>query len=117
MSTEYPSDFTDGQWKVLRRLLPPRRATGRPLVDRRTVLNAILDVVRTGCQWRQSPTQFPGWKTVYTVGVLFLSAARRTSSLKATAGIVESQSAKTAEGGSQRGHDEWAGFAVVGGES
>ena len=67
MSTNYPSDVTDGQWQVLRRLLPQRSRLGRPPIDRRLILNAVLYVNRTGCQWRALPHDFPKWKTVYTV--------------------------------------------------
>ena len=38
-----------------------------PPVDRRAIVNAILYVNRTGCQWRALPHDFPKWKTVYTV--------------------------------------------------
>src|SRR3977135_3119093 len=67
MSANYPSDLTDGQWQVLRPLLPPPSKRGRPRIDRRAIIDAILYVVRTGCQWRQLPLDFPKWKTVYTV--------------------------------------------------
>ena len=43
------------------------QASGGRRFDRRRILNAILYVVRTGCQWRQLPHDFPKWKTVYTV--------------------------------------------------
>lgn len=117
---EYPSDVTDGQWRVVRRLLPPRRKVGRPPTDRREVLNAILYVVRTGCQWRQLPHDFPSWKTVYTVfwrwrrdGVwkrvhdALREKVRRASDKKSTptAAILDSQSIRTAEGGIERGYD------------
>jgi hypothetical protein len=46
------SDLTDRQWPLVRQLLPPVNRLGRRPVDRRSVLNAILYVVRSGCQWR-----------------------------------------------------------------
>ena len=57
--THYPSDVTDEQWQILRRLLPPKNKRGRPPGDRRAVVNAILYVNRTGCQWRALPHDFP----------------------------------------------------------
>ena len=65
--TNYPSDLTDEQWQIISKLLPPRKKRGRPPVDRREIVNAILYVNRTGCQWRALPHDFPKWKTVYTV--------------------------------------------------
>src|SRR4029077_8123265 len=67
MKTDYPSDVTDEQWQLIRKLLPKPAKTGRPRVDRRWVINAILYLNRTGCQWRYLPRDFPKWKTVYTV--------------------------------------------------
>lgn len=127
MSAQYPSDLTDGQWQVLRPLLPPPAKTGPKPLDRRWVLNAILYVVRTGCQWRQLPHDFPHWKSVYTVfwrwrrdGVwkrlndALREQERRRVGKKATptAAIVDSQSIRTAEGGTDRGYD--AGKKVTG---
>ncbi len=66
--TRYPSDLTDGQWDLLRPLLPEARGVGRPpTVDRRDLLDAILYILRTGCQWRHlpPPPAFPPWRTVY----------------------------------------------------
>ena len=65
--TNYPSDLTDEQWQIIRRLLPRRSKRGRKPIDRREILNAILYVNRTGCQWRALPHDFPKWKTVYNV--------------------------------------------------
>ncbi|GIX04308.1 MAG: hypothetical protein KatS3mg114_0177 [Planctomycetaceae bacterium] len=67
MRTQDPSEVTDRPWQILEKLLTPLVRRGRPPLDRRWVLNAILFVVRTGCQWRQLPRDFPPWKSVYTV--------------------------------------------------
>src|SRR5215213_4761515 len=67
MNTEYPSDLTDGQWELLQPLLPLPKPVGRPPLCRRWVVNAILYVARTGCQWRQLPKDFPKWQSVDTV--------------------------------------------------
>ena len=65
--SDYPSDLTDGQWQLIRPLLPKPAKRGRAPIDRRAILDAILYVVRTGCQCRQLPIDFPNWKTIYTV--------------------------------------------------
>ena len=127
MSEHYPSDLTDGQWQLIRPLLPKRAKRGRPPIDRREILDAVLYVVRTGCQWRQLPLDFPKWKTVYTVfrrwrmaGVweqihnVLRQRVRRSvgKRSKPTAAILDSQSVRTAEGGEQRGYD--AGKKITG---
>ncbi len=64
----YPSDLSDEEWTILEPLLerPRRDGRGQPRrVDRREVVNAILDGLRTGCQWRYLPEGFPNWNTVY----------------------------------------------------
>jgi putative transposase len=120
MNRKYPSDVTDRQWQVVRQLLPRKSRRGRPPIDRREILNAIFYVVRTGCQWRQLPHDFPNWKTVYTVFWRWRQAGvwkrlndalrekvRRAAGKRSTptAAIVDSQSARTAEGGEERGYD------------
>jgi transposase len=68
MERIYPSDLTDKQWQVLRKLLLKKSGgRGRPPLDCRRVINAIPYLTRTGCQWRQLPEEFPHWKSVYTV--------------------------------------------------
>ena len=61
----YASDLTDGEWQLIAPLLPPARRLGRPrTTDLREVLNAILYMARTGCQWRMLPKEFPPRSTV-----------------------------------------------------
>ena len=63
----YPTDLSDPEWQRLEPLVPAVKTGGRPAQHpRREVLNAILYILRTGCQWRMLPHDFPPWKTVYT---------------------------------------------------
>ena len=62
----YPSDLSDEQWELLKDFVAQGKM-GRPrTINIREVINAILYVVKTGCQWRALPVDFPHWKTVYT---------------------------------------------------
>ena len=71
MSTDYdyPTDLTDEQWELLQLLLPARTwrpgGPGRPPCDVRRMLNGILSLNKTGCQWRLVPREFGHWSTIY----------------------------------------------------
>lgn len=60
------ADLTDGEWELVRALLPPQRPpVGRPRHDHRTVLGGILWVLRTCASWRDMPQEFGKWETAY----------------------------------------------------
>ena len=62
----YPSDLTDPEWSLIAPLIPPAKRGGRKReVDVREVLNAILYVLGTGCQWRALPKDLPPRSTVH----------------------------------------------------
>lgn len=124
---KYPTDLTDRQWQSIRQLLPKPSRRGRRPIDRRRIINAILYLVRTGCQWRMLPKDFPNWNTVYGVfrrwrddGTWRRIHDRLREKVRKAAGkkstptvaIVDSQSIRTAEGGEERGYD--AGKKITG---
>jgi transposase len=57
--------LTDEEWELLADLFPKPAATGRPPRDPRTVLDAILWVLRTGAPWRDLPEEFVPWQTAW----------------------------------------------------
>ena len=61
----YPTNMTDAQWALIAPLLARSHGPGHPaVIDQRRVVNAILSLLRTGCQWRMLPTDYPNWNTV-----------------------------------------------------
>src|SRR5438874_676928 len=66
MSTGYPSNLSDAEWKCLQGYLPPQSKRGRPTIHSlRSIFDAIFYVLRTGCPWRYLPANFPPWQTVF----------------------------------------------------
>lgn len=107
--SRYPSDLTDEEWALVEPLLPPERK-----VSRRAVLDGVLYVLTTGCQWRMIPKDFPPRSTVHyyfvewhcdgTLARIHLELYRKCRDLAGrqptpTLAIVDSQSVKSAEKG------------------
>jgi len=70
----YPSDLTNEEWGHLEHLIPPAKRGGRPReIDEREVVNGLLYVLSTGCQWRYIPRDLPPRSTLFdyfqTLGV------------------------------------------------
>ena len=56
----YPSDLTDAEWEHIEPLIPPaKRGGGKRTVDMREVVNGVMYVLSTGCQWRYIPRDLP----------------------------------------------------------
>ena len=61
----YPSDLTDAEWEHIAPLIPPaKRGGGKRRVDMREVVNGVMYVLSTGCQWRYIPKDLPPRSTV-----------------------------------------------------
>ena len=118
VSQRYDSDLTNEEWALVDPLIPPpKRGGGKRTVNIREVLNGILYVLWTGCQWKALPKDFPPKSTVHWYlmlwdwdgtlerihNVLYVAVREHVGrEASTTAAIIDSQSAKGAQKGGSR---------------
>jgi transposase len=111
----YPSDLTDDEWKLIEVLIPPgKRGGDKRTVIMREVVNGLMYVLSTGCQWRAIPKDLPPKSTIYDYFDLWTydgtldrihhalyqqCRAQEQRDVSPTAAIIDSQSVKSAEKG------------------
>jgi putative transposase len=112
----YASSTTDREWAEIEPLLPAARRLGRPRRHHpRTIIEAILYILATGCQWRALPRDFPPrstvqgyfyrWRDEINTRLVARARQRLGRAIAPLAGIIDSQSAPTSESGGPRGVD------------
>jgi len=111
----YPSDLTDEEWSHIAPLIPPAKSGGgKRRVNMREVVNGIMYVLSTGCQWRYVPKDFPSMSTLYRYfdlwnydgtlerihHALYVKCREKLGrEASPTACVIDSQSVKSAEKG------------------
>ena len=111
----YPSDLTDDEWALVEPFIPPAKpGGGKRRTDMRVVMNGVMYILSTGCQWRYLPKDFPPHSTVHHYFVwwqcdgvldrihdaLYVECREKAErEASPTACIIDSQSVKSAEKG------------------
>jgi len=117
----YPTDLNDTEWMQIMQEFPEAKPTGRPMkYSWREIINGLFYIVKNGCVWRAIPKEYPPWYTLYYYFRQFQKnqlweqsnrvireRVRQKAHKEATASlmILDSQTAKSAEGGKERGYD------------
>ncbi len=115
--TNYPSDLTDKEWAIIEEFFPLGNKSEH---HKRSLVNAVFYIEKTGCQWRQLPHDYPPYSTVWSfyrraredglwekINDALVKKIRESAEREAspTYGIIDSQSAKTTSASEERGID------------
>jgi len=116
-ATGYPSDLTEAEWEIIEPYFPAWNSSEH---HKRSLINAVFYIEKTGCQWRYLPKEYPPYGAVWSffrrakVSGLWekvMSELVRKTRKKAgriespTYGVIDSQSTKTVAASEERGYD------------
>jgi transposase len=116
----YPSDLTDEEWRIIEHHFDCGKYGNRRKHEKRELVNAVFYIVKTGCQWRMLPKDFPSYSTVHTfyrrcrlkgiwddilIALVKSNRLRYNRTELPSYSIIDSQSVKTTGASEQRGID------------
>ena len=116
-ATHYPSDLTDEQWSKIKKYFP---IGNKSKYHKRSLVEAVLYIVKTGCQWRMLPHDYPTYSTVWSFfrrtklnrirEKILMELVKETRiqeerNPEPSYALIDSQSVKTVYGSEQRGFD------------
>ncbi len=116
----YPSDLKDAQWEIIKEHFKFGNYGNRGTHEKRSLVNAVFYLTKTGCQWRQLPKDFPPWSTVHSfyhrmkkkgIWEKMMADLVKKSRIQAgrnpdpTYALIDSQSVKTTNKAEARGID------------
>ena len=117
---KYSTDLTDSQWQQIESIFQTSRGKNFVKHSKRELVNAVLYLIKTGCQWRLLPNDFPPYPTVWSfyrravisgkwekaMDMLVEKTRQKAKRLSTpTYGIIDSQSVKTTFASQERGFD------------